>query len=68
MTGMDLFDALVAERPELSRRILFITGGAFTAHAEAFLAAHSEIAVIDKPIDAAALCALVDKRIFQGVR
>ncbi len=31
------FDALVKERPELARRVIFMTGGAFTPSAQSFL-------------------------------
>jgi CheY-like chemotaxis protein len=37
MTGMDLFAELVRVRPELCPRIVFLSGGAFTPEARAFL-------------------------------
>ncbi|HYI02053.1 hybrid sensor histidine kinase/response regulator, partial [Hyalangium sp.] len=37
MTGMDLYAELDREAPELARRIVFMTGGAFTARAVSFL-------------------------------
>ena len=38
MSGIDLYEAIRAERPGLERRIVFMTGGAFTARAAEFLA------------------------------
>jgi PAS domain S-box-containing protein len=38
MGGIELYDQLRAERPGLERRIVFMTGGAFTARTAAFLA------------------------------
>lgn len=37
LNGMDLFDRVTSERPELRDRFVFITGGAFTEHARLFL-------------------------------
>ncbi len=37
LTGMELFDAAVRERPQLAERFVFITGGAFTERARLFL-------------------------------
>jgi two-component system cell cycle sensor histidine kinase/response regulator CckA len=37
-TGMDLFRSVVGKQPEYQRRFVFMTGGACTAEAEAFLA------------------------------
>jgi signal transduction histidine kinase len=38
LTGMDLYEALHKERPELCERMVFISGGAFTERARSFLA------------------------------
>jgi len=38
MTGMDLYDAIVERAPEVIPRMVFMTGGAFTAAASDFLA------------------------------
>jgi PAS domain S-box-containing protein len=38
MNGIDLYERLRADRPGLERRIVFMTGGAFTAHTAEFLA------------------------------
>lgn len=37
-TGMDLYEVVRAARPGMERRIVFMTGGAFTADGRAFLA------------------------------
>jgi len=38
LSGMDLYERLEDERPDLAQRVVFITGGAFTERARAFLA------------------------------
>jgi signal transduction histidine kinase len=37
MSGMDFFDELTARAPETARRIVFLTGGAFSPRSEEFL-------------------------------
>jgi signal transduction histidine kinase/DNA-binding NarL/FixJ family response regulator len=37
MSGMDLYDAIAESAPEQAERMIFLTGGAFTAPARAFL-------------------------------
>ena len=50
MTGMDLLAALRQRAPERIRRIVFMSGGAYTPEAQAFLEKHAEQSV-DKPFD-----------------
>jgi CheY-like chemotaxis protein len=38
LSGMDLYEELSKRRPELARRMVFMTGGAFTDRAAEFLA------------------------------
>ena len=59
MTGIELHDALRAERPGRERRMVFMTGGAFTEHASAFLARTPQRR-LDKPFDM--------KRLLETVR
>jgi len=49
-SGVDFHAALVATRPELERRLVFMTGGALTAEAEAFLSQRPD-QVLDKPFE-----------------
>jgi CheY-like chemotaxis protein len=58
MTGMDLHDELERAVPEMARRMVFVTGGAFTPRARRFL---EEVPnrVLDKPIDRSDLRALI---------
>jgi PAS domain S-box-containing protein len=58
MTGMDLYEALLAIDPKLARATIFLTGGAFTARARAFLDAIKN-PTLEKPFDAATLLARV---------
>lgn len=37
MTGMDLHDELVGVAPEQVKKMIFVTGGAFTARSRQFL-------------------------------
>ncbi len=50
MTGMELHAWLVATLPVLARRVVFVSGGAFTPHASDYLASVSNV-LLDKPID-----------------
>jgi len=58
--GMDLHAALAEKNPALLPRLAFVTGGAFTARAEAFLASVQN-PVVRKPFSTAELYALVDR-------
>ncbi|HEX7488971.1 MAG TPA: ATP-binding protein, partial [Anaeromyxobacteraceae bacterium] len=51
LTGMECHEALRTSRPELARNMIFLTGGAFTAKARAFLDRVPNVRV-DKPFDA----------------
>ncbi len=50
MSGIELFRALAVKSPGLEERLVFMTGGAFTAEAEAFLEEVSN-ARVEKPFD-----------------
>jgi CheY-like chemotaxis protein len=50
MSGIELFRALAIRSPGLEERLVFMTGGAFTAEAEAFLEEVSN-ARVEKPFD-----------------
>jgi CheY-like chemotaxis protein len=58
MTGVDLYGELVERAPEQARRVVFFTGGAFTARAQRFL---EEVPNprIEKPFEPAALRSFV---------
>jgi signal transduction histidine kinase len=62
MTGMDFHEALSASDPEQAKRIIFLTGGAFTVRARTFLD-HAPNLRIEKPFDPPALRALVNERV-----
>jgi PAS domain S-box-containing protein len=61
-TGMELHAWLAAERPSLASRMVFITGGAFTPSAVAFLASVDN-ATLEKPFDVAVLKRVVLERV-----
>jgi signal transduction histidine kinase/CheY-like chemotaxis protein len=62
MSGMDLHAALAAHAPTLLPKIVFLTGGAFTPRAAAFLDTVPNPR-IEKPFDPRALRALVRERL-----
>jgi two-component system, cell cycle sensor histidine kinase and response regulator CckA len=63
ITGMDLHAWLVAEHAVLARRTVFITGGAFTPKAEAYLASVGN-PTVPKPFDAVALKKLLAEKVL----
>lgn len=63
MTGKDLHAELSAVAPDQAERMVFLTGGAFTPGARAFLDGISNPCV-DKPFDPRALLALVSERVM----
>jgi CheY-like chemotaxis protein len=63
LTGMEVFAQLDTEAPDQARRMIFMTGGAFTERARQFLAENAT-RCLDKPLDrvqlTTAICRLVD--------
>jgi DNA-binding response OmpR family regulator len=66
-SGMDLYNALLEIAPRQAQSILFLTGGAFTSRAHAFLARISNITV-EKPFDAETLLSCVRRVVRDGAR
>jgi CheY-like chemotaxis protein len=63
MTGMELESELAAARPDLVPRVLYLTGGAYTDRASAFLAHRPHL---EKPVDGAILRAAVADLLCTG--
>ena len=61
-TGIDFYEQLDRDHPELSDRVVFISGEAFTERARDFLA-RVENTTLNKPFDAAAILGLVQERL-----
>jgi PAS domain S-box-containing protein len=61
VSGMDVYERVVKERPELASRFIFVTGGAFTERARAFVERIGP-AVVEKPFQLATLPALLTAR------
>ncbi len=59
-TGVDVYEYLVERAPELARRIIFTTGGAFTQRAREFLEQCPQ-PVLEKPFDAVRLATLLGR-------
>ncbi|HEY6880612.1 MAG TPA: response regulator [Polyangiales bacterium] len=66
LTGMELFDRAVRERPELAARFVFITGGAFTERARLFLKQTGR-PVLRKPCERRELLEVVDRIVTHAV-
>jgi CheY-like chemotaxis protein len=58
MTGMELFEELKPLVPDLERRAVFLTGGAFTPGARAFLK-KTTCHRLEKPVERNALLAII---------
>jgi PAS domain S-box-containing protein len=65
LSGMDLHRWLVAARPELAPRLIFVTGGAFTPRTQRYLEECENLA-IEKPVNPGELLALVAARLAAG--
>jgi CheY-like chemotaxis protein len=50
MTGMELHERLSGEAPDAARRMIFLTGGAFTERARAFVE-RDGVRVLEKPVE-----------------
>jgi PAS domain S-box-containing protein len=62
VTGMDLYAELLRSAPEQAKRIIFLTGGAFTSRMRAFLDEVDNLC-LEKPFDPAGLRAIVSARV-----
>jgi nitrogen-specific signal transduction histidine kinase/ActR/RegA family two-component response regulator len=62
MSGMDLFRELAARHTPLARRVVFLTGGAFTPAAREFLE-RERVECVEKPFELEALRAVIARRI-----
>jgi CheY-like chemotaxis protein len=60
VTGMDLFAELEKHHPAHASRIVFMTGGAFTARAQRFLAG-GQHAVLEKPFTSSELLDFLER-------
>jgi len=65
MSGMDLHEALAQTRPGLEERLVFMTGGAFTARARDFLRRVGNPR-LEKPFEFEQLHAIVGERLAQN--
>lgn len=65
MTGMEFYQQLIVRHPDQVARIVFLSGGAFTARARSFL---DEIpnARLEKPFELQTLRALINERLNQS--
>jgi DNA-binding NtrC family response regulator len=62
LSGMDLHAALVRDHPALARRVVFLTGGACTEAARAFLA-QPGMECVEKPFDLESIRQVIARRL-----
>lgn len=62
LTGIDVYERLKAHLPGFDRRIMFMTGGAFTPRARRFLRG-ANVTVIEKPFEPASVRRVVSERL-----
>jgi len=62
MSGMDLHAWLVSHHPALASRVVFLSGGAFTPKASAYLSSVGNLR-LDKPVNRAELVRIANERI-----
>ena len=67
MSGIELYSELVRRSPDLARRVVFMTGGAFTPRARAFLQAVPNRCV-EKPLDLETIDDLIRELANAGAR
>jgi two-component system NtrC family sensor kinase len=67
LNGWELYEALTSERPEYAERFLFITGGAATEHASAFVSKRPRD-VLAKPLDIDGLLSEINRRLGPAIQ
>jgi CheY-like chemotaxis protein/nitrogen-specific signal transduction histidine kinase len=67
LNGIELYERLVRERPELASRFVFLTGGAFTERARLFLRA-TDRPTLQKPFSRQALLKVIESTLAAAQR
>jgi signal transduction histidine kinase len=62
VSGMEVFDRVCEQRPEVTSRFVFMTGGAFTAQAREFLK-ETTLTCLEKPFELRQIRELVTERV-----
>jgi len=65
MTGMELYRELTGRAPSLARRMVFLTGGAFTPSARAFLE-REPVVCVEKPFELDAIRKVLLSKLEEG--
>jgi len=65
MSGMDLYDELRAKDASMARRLVFLTGGAFTPAAREFLS-RTPVTCLEKPFDLGVLRAALARKLSES--
>jgi CheY-like chemotaxis protein len=58
MSGVEFYETLARANPAAARRVVFMTGGAFTARSRSFLASVANVSIA-KPFDVESLRAII---------
>jgi len=66
MTGSDVIDAVRKERPDVARRFVFMTGGAFTPRSQEFLRSTTS-PVLEKPITPGVLRRVIGEQLNRDI-
>ncbi|MCA9647944.1 MAG: response regulator, partial [Myxococcales bacterium] len=64
VSGLEVYQRLDAEAPDLALRMVFMTGGAFTPAAREFLAEHKD-RWLEKPFDRQRVLELIQEVLFE---
>ncbi len=67
VSGMDVYERMERQAPELTRRFVFVTGGAFTERARAFVE-RVAAPVVEKPFELSTLPVLLRERARRATR
>jgi CheY-like chemotaxis protein len=61
ITGMEIFQSVERDCPEMAKRMIFITGGAFQPDAQKFLSSHAE-QHLSKPFNRTSLLGALNRK------
>lgn len=63
LSGLDVYERMQTEHPELTDRLVLMSGGAFDPRIQELLSTFAELPLIDKPFDVAQLRAVLDLKL-----
>lgn len=66
LSGLDVYERMRTEHPDLTDRLVLMSGGAFDPRLQALLSTFAEVPLIDKPFDLVQLHAALDSKLHQS--